>query len=82
MYNTTDFADFYTWTRDAALTLKMLVDRLIATNDNSLHITIQQYISAQAKLQGVSNPSGGLSTGGLGEPKFNSDGYVIAQAFN
>ncbi|KAJ5630604.1 Glycoside hydrolase family 13 [Penicillium longicatenatum] len=64
---------FYTWTRDAALTLKVLVDRFIA-GDSSLESTIQQYISAQAKLQTVSNPSGDLSNGsGLGEPKFNVD---------
>lgn len=34
---------------------------------------IENYINAQAIIQGVSNPSGGLSTGGLGEPKFNVD---------
>lgn len=30
-------------------------------------------MTAQAKLQGVSNPSGGPDSGGLGEPKFNVD---------
>ncbi|KAJ9249827.1 CAZyme family GH15 and CBM20 [Paecilomyces variotii] len=63
---------FYTWTRDAALTLKCLVDAFIAGNTD-LQSTIQNYISAQAYLQTVSNPSGDLSTGGLGEPKFNVD---------
>lgn len=38
-----------------------------------LQTIIEEYISAQAYLQTVSNPSGGLSTGGLGEPKFNAD---------
>ncbi|KAL1969255.1 hypothetical protein VTN77DRAFT_9447 [Rasamsonia byssochlamydoides] len=61
---------FYSWTRDAALTAKYLVDAFIAGN-TGLQETIQEYISAQAYLQTVSNPSGGLSTGGLGEPKFN-----------
>lgn len=66
-------ADFYTWTRDAALVFKMLVDRFIA-GDYSLQGEIQQYIQAQARLQGVSNPSGSLSDGtGLAEPKFNVD---------
>ncbi|CAL5874215.1 uncharacterized protein PFLUO_LOCUS8503 [Penicillium psychrofluorescens] len=61
---------FYTWTRDAALTFSMIVDRFLA-GDNSLESLIHQYIAAQAKLQTVSNPSGGLSDGtGLGEPKF------------
>ncbi|OJD14455.1 hypothetical protein AJ78_05190 [Emergomyces pasteurianus Ep9510] len=60
---------FYTWTRDAALVLKSLVDAFIAGN-TSLQPKIHEYINAQAHLQGISNPSGDLSTGGLGEPKF------------
>jgi glucoamylase len=64
--------DFYTWTRDAALTAKYLVEAFIA-GETGLQETIQEYISAQAHLQTVSNPSGDLSTGGLGEPKFNVD---------
>ncbi|CAI7654003.1 unnamed protein product [Penicillium manginii] len=64
---------FYTWSRDAALTLKVLIDQFIA-GDSSLETVIQQYISAQAKLQAVSNPSGDLSNGaGLGEPKFETN---------
>ncbi|KAL1649569.1 glycoside hydrolase 15 protein [Diplodia intermedia] len=63
---------FYTWTRDAALVFKALVDQFIA-GDSSLQDEIQEYIVAQARLQGIENPSGGLSTGGLGEPKFNVD---------
>lgn len=66
--------DFFTWTRDAALVFKYLVDRFIETYDSSLQIQIQRYITSQAKLQTVGNPSGGLSTGGLGEAKFNPDG--------
>ncbi|OJJ44919.1 hypothetical protein ASPZODRAFT_153256 [Penicilliopsis zonata CBS 506.65] len=62
---------WYTWTRDSALTFKFLVEEVAAGNF-SLHSLVQEYISAQAVLQGVSNPSGDLSTGaGLGEPKFN-----------
>lgn len=35
---------------------------------------IQDYIASQAKLQGISNPSGSLGDGqGLGEPKFEVD---------
>lgn len=63
--------DFFTWTRDSALVFKSLVDRFIATKDSNLQIEINNYISAQAKLQTVSNPSGTFSDGsGLGEPKF------------
>ncbi|KAI9839170.1 MAG: hypothetical protein M1819_003163 [Sarea resinae] len=60
---------FYTWTRDAALTFKALVDTFIAGNF-SLQNEIENYIDAQARLQILSDPSGSLSTGGLGEPKF------------
>ncbi|KAM0338256.1 hypothetical protein ACHAPU_011381 [Fusarium lateritium] len=62
---------FYTWTRDAALVFKYVVDRFINQYDAGLQNKIQQYIASQAKLQGVSNPSGSLSDGsGLGEAKF------------
>ncbi|PYH95467.1 histidine-tagged glucoamylase [Aspergillus ellipticus CBS 707.79] len=63
---------FYTWTRDSGLVIKTLVD-LFRDGDTSLLSTIEQYISAQAIVQGISNPSGSLSSGGLGEPKFNVD---------
>lgn len=50
----------------------MLVDAFIAGN-SGLQTQIQNYISSQASLQTVSVPSGGLATGGLGEPKYNVD---------
>ena len=66
--------DFYTWTRDSALTFKTIVDTFIAGYDATLQTEIENYIEAQAYLQTVSNPSGSLSDGtGLGEPKFNVD---------
>ncbi|KAJ5495325.1 Glucoamylase [Penicillium diatomitis] len=68
---------YYTWTRDAALTMKALVD-LFRNGNSGLQTVIEQYINAQAKLQTVNNPSGGLSDGsGLGEPKFNVDGSAF-----
>ncbi|KAL1997043.1 hypothetical protein VTN49DRAFT_7908 [Thermomyces lanuginosus] len=63
---------FYTWVRDAALTVQYLVEELVAGNA-SLQFLIQDYISSQARLQTVENPSGSLSSGGLGEPKFHVD---------
>jgi glucoamylase len=67
--------DFYTWSRDSALTLKMLIDEFIFGN-TALQTKIEEYIHAQAVLQTVSNPSGTfLPNGvGLGEPKFQVDG--------
>ena len=64
------FVDYYTWTRDSALTFAMLVDEFIFGNAN-VESHIKDYIKAQAILQTVNNPSGSLSSGrGLGEPKF------------
>lgn len=55
------------------MTFKVLIDEFIA-GDDSLESTIHDYISAQAKLQAVPNPSGDLSDGkGLAEPKYNVD---------
>lgn len=65
---------WYTWTRDAGLVLKELIDIFANDYNTTLQSDIQNYITAQARLQGVSNPSGSLSNGaGLGEPKFNVD---------
>jgi len=41
--------------------------------DASLRTTIDNYFNSQKILQQVSNPSGTVSTGGLGEPKFLID---------
>ena len=69
--------DFYSWTRDSALTFKTLIDAFIAGNSN-LQSEIESYTYAQADLQTVSNPSGDLSNGaGLGEPKFEVDGIAF-----
>jgi glucoamylase len=60
---------------------KCLVDTFINSYSSSLQTQIQNYITAQAKLQTVSNPSGSLSSGGLGEPKFNADGTQFTGAW-
>uniref|UniRef100_A0A8H7XMJ0 Glucoamylase n=1 Tax=Psilocybe cubensis TaxID=181762 RepID=A0A8H7XMJ0_PSICU len=62
----------FTWTRDSALVYKTVIDQFIR-GDTSLRGTIDNYVSAQAIQQQVSNPSGSISSGGLGEPKFNID---------
>jgi glucoamylase len=68
---------FYTWTRDSALTFKLLIDSYIQGNVG-LGSLIQEYILAQARLQLVDNLSGTFSSGaGLGEPKY----YANATAF-
>ncbi|KAM5341263.1 hypothetical protein ACJ41O_015372 [Fusarium nematophilum] len=68
--STSDPDYWYIWTRDSALTYKVLIERLIH-GDKALQRKIEEYVSAQAVLQGVSNPSGSPDSGGLGEPKFH-----------
>lgn len=66
--------DFYTWTRDAALVFKCIVDTFSDEYSPDLQGQIQSYVASQAKLQGVSDPSGSLYDGtGLGEPKFEAN---------
>lgn len=73
MYQSLTDSDYYTWSRDSALTLKVLID-LFRNGNLNLQTVIEEYVNAQATLQTVSNPSGSLSDGtGLGEPKFNVD---------
>ena len=60
------------------MTVMPLIHEFLEGN-SSLELLIQQYITAQAKMQAVSNPSGNLSNGaGLGEPKYN----INITAFN
>ncbi|KAI0914778.1 carbohydrate-binding module family 20 protein [Ustulina deusta] len=65
---------FYTWTRDAALTMKMIVDEFLL-GEKQLKPYIEDYIHSQAVLQTVTNPSGTFlpNGAGLGEPKYNVD---------
>lgn len=51
------------------MVFKYLVEAFIA-GDYDLQNVIHDYISSGANLQILSNASGDLSTGGLGEPKF------------
>ncbi|OBT59101.1 hypothetical protein VE04_00695 [Pseudogymnoascus sp. 24MN13] len=65
---------WYTWTRDSALVFKYIFDRFQSGYTASLQTQLQNYIVAQAKIQGVSNPAGTLSDGsGLGEAKYYVD---------
>ncbi|KAG6879165.1 hypothetical protein C0992_004698 [Termitomyces sp. T32_za158] len=71
--STSDPDYLYTWTRDAALVFQTLIEQYTLGQDDTLSPLINDYIAAQTILQQVSNPSGTVSTGGLGEPKFNID---------
>ncbi|KAG9096039.1 hypothetical protein FRC07_011000, partial [Ceratobasidium sp. 392] len=63
----------YAWTRDASLVFKYLVDEYVAGRDTTLQTQIQNWIASQGRIQQISDPSGTVSSGGLGEPKYNID---------
>jgi len=67
----------YTWVRDSSLVFKVIADQFTSGQDPSLRGLIDDFVNAEASLQYVCNPSGTVSTGGLGEPKFNIDGTAF-----
>ncbi|PBK75115.1 glucoamylase [Armillaria solidipes] len=71
--STSDPNYLYTWTRDSSLVFKALIDQYTLGLDTTLRTEIDNFVTAEAAVQQVSNPSGTVSTGGLGEPKFNID---------
>ncbi|EIW58421.1 glucoamylase [Trametes versicolor FP-101664 SS1] len=79
--STTNPDYLFTWTRDTSLVFKALIDQLTSGEDPSLRGLVDMFTSSQAALQQVSNPSGTVSTGGLGEPKFNIDESAFTGAW-
>ncbi|KAH8081990.1 glucoamylase [Cristinia sonorae] len=67
----------YTWVRDSSLVFKVLIDQFTSGADTSLRPLIDDFLTAEARLQQTSNPSGTVTSGGLGEPKFNIDGTAF-----
>lgn len=65
---------YYQWVRDAAITMHDVVQEYGKTGDPKLKAVIDYYADLQGVLQNTFNPSGGYTTGGLGEPKFQVDG--------
>lgn len=58
---------FYHWVRDSAITMKVIVNEYIRTNDNKYLEIILKYVNAEYELSRL------IPLGGLGEPKFNVD---------
>ncbi|KAJ7780726.1 glucoamylase [Mycena maculata] len=71
----------YTWTRDSSLVFKVIIDQFTSGADTTLLGQIQNFVKAESILQQVSNPSGTVSTGGLGEPHFNIDETAFTAAW-
>ncbi|KAJ7758125.1 glycoside hydrolase family 15 protein [Mycena maculata] len=69
--NTVNPDYLYSWVRDSSLVFKLIIDQFTTGADTTLLGLIQDFITAESTLQQVSNPSGTVETGGLGEPKFN-----------
>ncbi|CCX34771.1 Six-hairpin glycosidase-like protein [Pyronema domesticum] len=67
---------YYQWTRDGALVFKVLLNEYINGN-TTLETFLKAYASESDKLQKTNNPSGGYSTGGIGEPKFMVNGAAF-----
>lgn len=67
----------YSWVRDSSLVFKVIIDQFTRGEDDSLHGLIDEFFVAEATLQQVTNPSGTVATGGLGEPKFMIDGSAF-----
>jgi glucoamylase len=75
--NTVNPNYLYSWVRDSSLVFKVIADQFARGQDDSLRAQIDNYFTAEAALQQVSNPSGAIFSGGLGEPKFNIDGSAF-----
>ncbi|KAF7314651.1 Glycoside hydrolase family 15 protein [Mycena kentingensis (nom. inval.)] len=71
----------FTWTRDTSLVFKVLIEKFVLGQDTTLLGQIQNFVSSQQRIQQVSNPSGTVSTGGLGEPHYNIDETAFTAAW-
>ncbi|KAJ7741318.1 glucoamylase [Mycena metata] len=79
--STTNPDYLFTWTRDSSLVFKALIDQFISGADTTLLGQIQNFVTSEQILQQVSNPSGTVSTGGLGEPHYNIDETAFTAAW-
>ncbi|KAJ7594619.1 glycoside hydrolase family 15 protein [Mycena floridula] len=71
----------FTWTRDTSLVFAAIIDQVTLGLDSSLRSHIDDFVAGQKIIQQISNPSGTVSSGGLGEPKFNIDETAFTGAW-
>ncbi|KAJ7069493.1 glucoamylase [Mycena amicta] len=71
----------FTWTRDSSLVFKVILDQFVSGADTTLLGQIQNFVASQKIIQQVSNPSGTVSSGGLGEPHYNIDETAFTGAW-
>ncbi|KAJ7160073.1 glucoamylase [Mycena filopes] len=79
--STTNPNYLFTWTRDSSLVFKAIIDQFTSGADTTLLGQIQNFVTAEKILQQVSNPSGTVSSGGLGEPHYNIDETAFTAAW-
>lgn len=60
---------------------KLLIDQFTQGIDTTLKTSIDNWVAAMKIIQQVPNPSGTVSGGGLGEPKFNIDETAFTGAW-
>ncbi|KAJ6508344.1 glucoamylase [Mycena sanguinolenta] len=79
--STTNPDYLFTWTRDSSLVFKALIDQFTSGADTTLLGQIQNFVTAETIIQQVPNPSGTVSSGGLGEPHYNIDETAFTAAW-
>lgn len=72
---------YYSWTRDAALTIKTVINQY-ASGDNSLEPFIKAYIENERVHQHLDTLSGNFTSGGLAEPKVIDRSFDIHAGIN
>ncbi|ORZ23324.1 glucoamylase [Absidia repens] len=74
--STSDPDYYYSWTRDSALSFRVLVDQLDAGSNSTIDNYIKDYIKYSQNAQSTSTVCNCL-----GEPKFNADGSSFTGAW-
>lgn len=74
---------------DGSLCLRVVVEKMIRAEEgqvveldkgetaSSIERRVRDFVTMNARLQQLPNRSGDISSGGLGEPKFNVDGSAF-----
>ena len=71
----------YTWVRDSSLVFKTIIDQFTTGADTSLRSLIDLFVTAESNLQSVSNPSGSITTGGLGPTEDDLTKEMVGEFF-
>ncbi|KAK6525232.1 hypothetical protein TWF694_005378 [Orbilia ellipsospora] len=70
---------YYQWIRDASCVMEHIVENYLEEGQDLEYIT--DWVEVQKTLQRLDNPSGGYTTGGLGEPKFKVDNTAYTDSW-